>query len=244
MNEIQVLTYNIHKGYSRRSGPTVEALRAELRRHASDLVLLQEVQGLSHSRARQYHDWPVAPQYEYLADSLWPEFAYGRNAVYDDGHHGNAILSRFPIVRWANADLSQSRLEQRGLLHCEIAVPGWPLPLHCINVHLGLLAVWRRQQLAQLRDHIKRLVPAAAPLILAGDFNDWADRARRVLGRDLGLQEVFEETAGQPALSFPARWPLLRLDRIYVRGLRVRSTQIHRGRCSDHLALSAWLGRA
>jgi endonuclease/exonuclease/phosphatase family metal-dependent hydrolase len=243
MDEIHVLTYNIHKGYSR-AGSTVAALREELRRHASDLVLLQEVQGLSHSRARQYRDWPVAPQYEYLADSLWPEFAYGHNAVYDDGHHGNAILSRFPIVRWANADLSQSRLEQRGLLHCEIAIPGWPVPVHCINVHLGLLAIWRRRQLAQLHDHIERLVPDASPLILAGDFNDWTDRARRVMGRILGLEEVFEQTGGRPALSFPARWPLLPLDRIYVRGLHVRATQIHRARCSDHLALSAWLGRA
>ncbi len=40
LNQIHVLTYNIHKGYSRR-GPTVEALREELRRHAADLVLLQ-----------------------------------------------------------------------------------------------------------------------------------------------------------------------------------------------------------
>ena len=59
-------------------------------------------------------------------------------------------------------------------------------------------------------------MPADAPLVVAGDFNDWRGRADDML-QDCGLVEVFRLANGVHARSFPARWPLLRLDRIYVR---------------------------
>lgn len=81
----------------------------------------------------------MVPQYEFLADSLWEGFAYGRNAVYPDGDHGNALLSRFPISRYQNVDISVAGEEKRGMLHCELTVPGYAgTPLHMICVHLGL----------------------------------------------------------------------------------------------------------
>lgn len=247
MTTLDIVTYNIHKGYSRRHGITVHALRDALRGIGGDLVFLQEVQGLSLRRAQRHAHWPASPQYEYLADTLWSEYAYGRNAVYDDGHHGNAILSKFPIAAWSNLDISQSRFEQRGLLHCEIAIPDWPGSLHCINVHLGLFARWRTRQLGALRELIESLVPRAAPLIVAGDFNDWGHHAAHLLPGTLGLQEAFVASQGQPARSFPASRPVLRLDRIYTRGFEVRSTQVHHGprlaELSDHAALSASLRR-
>ena len=245
MNTLKVVTYNIHKGYSRRHGITVHALREALREIGGDLVFLQEVQGLSAKRTQRHPHWPSVPQYEYLADTLWTEFAYGRNAVYDDGHHGNAILSRHPIAAWSNTDISQSRLEQRGLLHCEIAIAGWPEPLHCINVHMGLFAGWRRRQFDALRARIEQSVPPAAPLIVAGDFNDWGLHALHLLPGTLGLDEAFTAVEGRPARSYPARMPLLRLDRIYTRGFRVEAVRVHHGPrvavLSDHAALSATL---
>ena len=60
-----------------------------------------------------------------MADALWPQFAYGRNAVYPHGHHGNAVLSKFPILRYENRDVSISGPEKRALLHCVLDVPGW-----------------------------------------------------------------------------------------------------------------------
>jgi endonuclease/exonuclease/phosphatase family metal-dependent hydrolase len=51
---------------------------------------------------------------------------------------------------------------------------------------------------------------------VAGDFNDWRSRADPEL-KGTGLVEVFRQHDGSHARSFPARWPLLRLDRIYVR---------------------------
>jgi endonuclease/exonuclease/phosphatase family metal-dependent hydrolase len=160
------------------------------------------------------------------------------NAVYQEGHHGNAVVSRHPIPVWENIDVSHHPLEGRGLLHCEIRVEGWKEPLHCINVHLGLWARSRRFQLQWLSERIEAAVPKDAPLIVAGDFNDWHRQASGFLQRELGLREVFEVAEGKPARSFPARMPMLALDRIYVRGLNVGAPW---SRLSDHVALTARL---
>ena len=243
-NTLHIATYNIHKGFSffkRRL--VIHELREHLRVLNADLVFLQEVQGGHARHARRFENWPAQPQYEFLADSIWTDFAYGKNSVYNAGHHGNAILSRFPIAHWDNEDISEHRFESRGLLHCEIDIPGWGEALHCVCVHLGLMANHRSRQLRALQRRIECLVPAAAPLIIAGDFNDWAHHAHSGLARALALKEVFEHTHGRPARSFPAVLPVLRLDRIYVRGFDVKQARVHHGhswaRVSDHAALTA-----
>ncbi len=252
--QLSVATYNIHKGFSfmpllaRR--PVLQALREQLRLLNPDLVFLQEVVGEHTRHAARHPDWPVQSQYEYLADSLWHSHAYGKNAIYDAGHHGNALLSRYPITRWDNEDVSSHRFERRGLLHCEIAIPGWPVPLHAVCVHLALTARGRGLQLERLRQRIERLVPPDAPLIVAGDFNDWywRHRATQQLAHPLNMHEVFELLGGgAPARSYPALLPVLRLDRIYVRGFTVREVRVHHGRrwgrISDHAPLTAQLER-
>jgi len=248
MKTLQLVTYNIHKGFSQfRQRLSLHDLRDRLHGLAPDIVFLQEVIGGHAILQKRHHNWPQAPQYEFLADVLWQDFAYGKNAVYDAGHHGNAILSKFPILKWDNEDISVSRLERRGLLHCEIEMPGWDRRLHCINVHLGLLGHWRGKQLEMLRHRIERLVPREDPLVIAGDFNDWRRKASRQLAVSLGMTEVFEHAHGRPARSYPAMLPLLHLDRIYIRGFKVRLAHAHRdrrwSRISDHVALSALLER-
>jgi endonuclease/exonuclease/phosphatase family metal-dependent hydrolase len=244
IDTLNIATYNIHKGLSffkRRM--VIHELRDHLRALNADLVFLQEVQGLHAHHARRFENWPVQPQCEFLADTIWTDFAYGKNAVYDGGHHGNAILSRFPIVRWDNEDISEHRFENRGMLHCEIAIPDWSGVVHCVCIHLGLTAQHRARQMRALQLRIERLVPRDAPLIVAGDFNDWAHRAKRDLAKSLGLKEVFEHMHGHPARSFPAALPVLRLDRIYVRGFDVKQARVHHGhpwaRISDHAALTS-----
>jgi endonuclease/exonuclease/phosphatase family metal-dependent hydrolase len=241
---LRVVTYNIHKGFSQFNQRMVlHDLREHLRGIQADVVFLQEVVGAHNLHPERYADYPEQSQYEFLADSIWQDFAYGKNAVYPAGHHGNAILSRFPIASWENEDISAHRFEQRGLLHCAIQVPGWREPLHCVCVHFGLFARGRRKQLAALRDRIKREVQPHAPLVIAGDFNDWRGEACDVLTRELHLTEAFGATHGMPAKSFPAALPLFRLDRIYVRGLQVKNAQVYAGRpwskISDHAALTA-----
>jgi endonuclease/exonuclease/phosphatase family metal-dependent hydrolase len=248
IDTLHVATYNIHKGFSNfNRRMVVHELRERLRQLGADLVFLQEVQGDHQRHAQRFPNWPEEPQYEFLADSVWQDFAYGRNAVYDLGHHGNAVLSRYPIIRWDNEDVSAHSLESRGLLHCEVALPSWRSPLHCVCVHLGLTASGRRRQLMALKRRIDAMVPPDAPLIVAGDFNDWRLHARALLARPLHLTEVFELMRGLPARSFPALLPVFRLDRIYVRGFRVSRAHVHHGpvwgRISDHAALTTTLER-
>jgi endonuclease/exonuclease/phosphatase family metal-dependent hydrolase len=220
-------------------------LREQLRGIAPDIVFLQEVQGAHGSHAERHADWPAESQAEFLADSIWQDYAYGKNAVYPEGHHGNAILSRFPIISWQNIDVSAHRFEQRGMLHCVIDMPDQEKPLHCICVHMGLFAKGRRKQVHALRDHVRHQVPADEPLIIAGDYNDWRAEACHVLKRELHLKEAFEQMHGKPARSYPSSMPVLHLDRIYTRGLNVTSAHVHAGqpwsKISDHAPLSAVL---
>jgi endonuclease/exonuclease/phosphatase family metal-dependent hydrolase len=245
--DLTVVTYNIHKGFSalgRRL--VVHEIRERLQALEPDVVFLQEVQGVHHRHSHRHDTWPAGGQHEFLAHE-GAHTVYGMNAVYQDGHHGNAIVSRYPILRSENLDISHHALESRGLLHCELEVPGWDVPLHCINVHLGLWARSRRLQLGWLRDRILEAVPVDAPLVVAGDFNDWRGIATALLERELGLAEVFHRALGRHARSFPARLPVLSLDRIYVRGLHVGSARrLSEGawsRLSDHVALAATLRR-
>ena len=243
---LHVATYNIHKGFSQFNRRLmIHELRDHLRVLDADIIFLQEVQGQHHRHAARFEEWPDEPQYEFLADEIWNDYAYGRNAVYDHGHHGNAILSRYPILRAENEDISTHNLENRGMLHCEMEIPGFGQPLHCVCVHLSLHERGRRHQVGALIERIHREVPERAPLVVAGDFNDWRNLAGRRLAEALGLSEALADHWGRPARSFPSAFPLLRLDRIYVRGFRVGRTEAHRGRAwarlSDHAALSAHL---
>jgi endonuclease/exonuclease/phosphatase family metal-dependent hydrolase len=241
---LTISTWNIHKGFSQfNRRMVVHDLRERLRELGSDIVFLQEVQGQHLCHAARHADWPAAPQHEFLAEGVWGSHAYGRNMVYDHGHHGNAILSRYPIVSSHNQDITHLRFEKRGLLHCAVAVPGLAAPLHCVCAHLSLFGRSRRRQFDDLARFIESALPHDAPLLIAGDFNDWRNRAHELLAARLGLAEVFAGDDARPSRSYPAGLPLFRLDRIYARGLNVESRTLHHGPpwsgISDHAALSA-----
>jgi endonuclease/exonuclease/phosphatase family metal-dependent hydrolase len=247
---LHIATYNIHKGFSQfNRRMVVHELRERLHDLDPDIVFLQEVQGLHLGHAERHETWPEVPQHEFLAGNVWQNIAYGRNVIYDHGHHGNAILSRFPIIAAVNQDVTHLRFERRGLLHCAIEVPGMARHLHCVCVHLSLFGRSRRRQLDALAARLEAIVPTGAPLIVAGDFNDWRNRAHDLLAERLGLIEVFTTGAGdettQPSRSFPSALPVLRLDRIYARGFSTERTEVHFGppwsNISDHAALSARL---
>jgi len=238
-HSLRLLTVNIHKGYNAFNRRFVlHELREAVRAQGSDLVFLQEVEGAT-SRACAV---TVGAQYEFLADAIWPGHAYGRNVVAEGQDHGNALLSRLPVLRSQNHDVSVPGAEPRGLLHCVLAGPGGAPELHVMCVHLGLSEAHRRHQLARLCQTVQRVVPPDAPLVIAGDFNDWRLRADALLAA-CELHEVFRRALGQHARSFPARWPLLRLDRIYVRGVvGARPLAMPRrpwSRLSDHAPLAA-----
>jgi endonuclease/exonuclease/phosphatase family metal-dependent hydrolase len=246
---LHVSTYNIHKGFSQfNRRMMIHELRDHLRLLDSDIIFLQEVLGQNRRHAARFEDWPDEPQYEFLADQVWNDYAYGRNAVYDHGHHGNAILSRYPFVSFENQDVSDHRFERRGLLHCVVSVPGWRRNLHLVCVHLSLHERGRSRQLEAISGRLEELASRDVPIIIAGDFNDWRHRATAILERRLGMTEVSVAHHGRPVATYPSVMPLLRLDRIYVRGFRVNASKVHKGKpwsmLSDHLAVSAELERS
>jgi endonuclease/exonuclease/phosphatase family metal-dependent hydrolase len=219
---VRVLTVNTHKGFTPLNRRFIlHELREAVRSVSADIVFLQEVLGTHVRHPERFANWPQAPHYEFLADSMWSDFAYGRNSVYPHGHHGNAVLSKFPISRYQNHDVSIERSkEKRGLLHCVLTVPHSRTEVHVVCVHLGLRESHRRHQLQLLCELVELEVPRDAPLVIAGDFNDWRLRAHEVLQRCGGLREIYVDAHGHAARTFPARWPVLRLDRIYVRNAR------------------------
>lgn len=207
-----------------------------------DLIFLQEVLGEHRIHQEKVEEWPNQSQFEFLADEIWPHYAYGKNAVYQSGHHGNAILSKYPIIEWENIDISTNRVEKRGLLHAVIDILPKKQRLHAICVHLGLLEAERLKQIQKICDRIDSHVPHHEPLILAGDFNDWRIRASKIFEKKLEAREAFLTLHGTHARTFPSWLPALQLDRIYFRGL-----EAHRANCllgkrwsklSDHIALT------
>jgi endonuclease/exonuclease/phosphatase family metal-dependent hydrolase len=237
-NALTVLTVNIHKGFdlfNRRF--VLKDLREAVRNESADVVFLQEVHGSHAMHATRFVDWPKVSHYEFLADTVWKDFAYGRNAVYPAGDHGNALLSKFPIVHHANHDVSVGRgSEPRGMLHCTLALPPPWHTLHAVCVHLGLSERHRNEQLRLLCDLINDAVPQDAPLVVAGDFNDWRMKAHPMLERCAGLREAFVQAGGRAARTFPARWPLLPLDRIYTRHARALRPRVLGSRPWSHLS--------
>jgi endonuclease/exonuclease/phosphatase family metal-dependent hydrolase len=217
---LKVLTVNTHKGFTAFNRRFIlHELRDAIRATEADIVFLQEVLGAHNRHASKLARWPATSQYEFLADTIWGDFAYGRNAVYPYGHHGNALLSKFPIERYDNVDISIGKHEKRGLLHSVLNLPGSHQQIHTICVHMGLHERHRTDQLRYLCRLIDQEVPAGAPLIVAGDFNDWRLRGQHTLTGSCGLTEVFHENLGRVARTFPARFPVLRLDRVYVRNI-------------------------
>ncbi|RXZ36270.1 endonuclease [Oxalobacteraceae bacterium CAVE-383] len=254
--KLRIATYNIHKGVtSFGARPRIHALKTALNKLDADILFLQEVQGRDDQLAIKHAaHWPAQPQHDFLAGDSH-QAAYGMNAVYDHGHHGNALLSRFPIASSANHDVSDHAYESRGILHCVVQLQG--AQVHCYVVHLGLFGGSRLRQAAALVEAVRSSAPPDAPVIIAGDFNDWGNRLGGLLRARLAVTEVFDErlslrravysalrrlTGRAPkvpaARTFPAALPMLSLDRIYVRRLRVESAEVLHGalwaKLSDH----------
>lgn len=238
----QVLSYNIHKGFNLgNSNFVLGEIRERLREISPDLVFLQEVLGHHTSEKSQINAWPNQRQFEFLADEIWHHYAYGMNALYSCGHHGNAILSKFPIEEHSNIDLTVNQMEKRGVLWSKVQDPASGLVIYVFCMHLNLFENDRLLQAKLVCDEVVRQVPAEAPVIIAGDFNDWRRSVSQVFHKRLGLQEAFVALHGAEARTFPAPFPLMRLDRIYYRGLQPVRAEVLRGpqwrTLSDHLPL-------
>jgi endonuclease/exonuclease/phosphatase family metal-dependent hydrolase len=156
--------------------------------------------------------------------------------------YGNAVLSRLPIEATRTYDLSVPGREPRCALRADVALRPPGGRAHVFSVHLGLGLRERRRQAAQLLSaDVLRDAALAHPLVLVGDFNSLSRRSAvpRWLRREL-LDCAL--AAGDAGPTFPARFPLLRLDHVYVSAaFAVRRAEVVRTplarRASDHLPL-------
>lgn len=257
-NTIRLMSFNIHKGFgSFNRSFNLPLLREAIRNTDVDIVCLQEVLG-EHAQWAVKHaeHWPENSQYEYLADSIWQEYAYGKNAVYPNGHHGNAVLSKHAIAHWENHDISLSGIEQRGVLCVELplgrvestqapeeGLSNSPASLFVLCTHLSLREPHRQEQIRKIFSIIETL-PPDAPLVLAGDFNDWRTKAHP-LCEAFGLVEANQHIHQSLAKTFPALCPVLRLDRIYTRNVKIVNAEVlsdrHWSKLSDHRPVLAEL---
>ncbi|TWT41005.1 Endonuclease/Exonuclease/phosphatase family protein [Phycisphaerae bacterium RAS1] len=235
----RLMTYNIHKaiGVDRKFAP--ERIVAVLEEHDADIVLLQEVDR-GHPRSDHLD----------LASYLGRELKYhyravGMNVVMKTGRYGNATLSRFPIGRQRNIDLTIGGRKRRGAQHTRIHLTDAARRhyyLDVFNVHLSLLAGLRRTQVQRLLT-----CPDMAALdesdacVVAGDTNDW----RGLLRRQLAPAGFSCATTRRPGSkwairSYPSFAPTGGLDRVFCRG-PLQRLSAHAGRsrvarvASDHL---------
>lgn len=223
---LRVATYNIHAcvGGDRRYDP--DRVLSVLREIDADILALQEVGG------RFVGD---VEQVRYFEEALGMGMVYGPNLIRRKAQFGNALFVRGRVLRSDLVNLSVIRVEPRGAIDAVVEVKG-----HVVRVlatHLGLLRRERRAQIACLAE---RLAQVHHPLtLLLGDFNifGWERAALTRIGAPPRLPRL---------RSFPARRPLVSLDRIWaIPNDRILETRLHRSRtsrtASDHLPLVAGL---
>ncbi|CDL64866.1 Endonuclease/Exonuclease/phosphatase family protein [Klebsiella pneumoniae IS39] len=95
---LNVLTINTHKGFTAFNRRFIlPELRDAVRSVSADIVCLQEVMGAHEVHPLHIENWPDTTHYEFLADTMWSDYAYGRNAVYPEGHHATPCCRAFPL---------------------------------------------------------------------------------------------------------------------------------------------------
>ena len=237
--KLRVLTYNIHRaiGIDRRFRP--ERIVEILRHHDPDIALLQEVDdGAPRSRELDLA-WELAEA------AGFAYYAVGHNVSLRKGRYGNATLSRYPILRERNIDLTDGTKKRRGCQHTQIALPsetGKSHTLDVFNLHLGLSSRERERQVGLLvRSKEFQLVDREAPCLVGGDFNDWRARVRPIFTEGLFYRCATDLKSGDRSIrTYPAFSPTGGLDKIFFRGpIRLEAARTCRLRisrvASDHL---------
>ncbi|MBX6363086.1 MAG: endonuclease/exonuclease/phosphatase family protein [Gemmatimonadetes bacterium] len=239
---IRVLSYNIHAGKDAEQRPALERVAALIDSARADVALLQEVD----RGTRRSGGVDQVAELERLT-GRHAAFAASLEA-YDGGQYGIAILSRFPIVEAETVPLPvqppQSRSgdshEPRVGLHVTLDAPGGRL--HVVTTHLDASGpgTYRRQELVEVLAHLRRHVPAEAPLVFGGDLNadSTSDEAAAV---SLALRDAWAECGRGEGGTFPASAPRKRIDYVFFRGGRCLDARVLASQASDHRPLAVTL---
>ena len=214
---LRIASYNVHGCVGTDGRKDAARIAEVIRELECDTVGLQEV------------DYRL----DYIAGRLGMQVVPGLTLVRHDGPFGNALLTRRKILEVRRLALGYGRREPRNALDVDLEVSG--THVRVIVTHLGLFAPERRWQVRQLIELVRE---TEERLIVLGDINEWFPFSRplRWFNRLLG-RSVVER-------SFPSRWPLLALDRVWVRPRpALLALKAHRSpmaeRASDHLPVKA-----
>jgi endonuclease/exonuclease/phosphatase family metal-dependent hydrolase len=200
---LTVASYNIHGGTGSDGVRSLERIARVVRALRADIVALQEVSG----GGPQGSPGDAADEMGRLTGM---QVIRGFTMKRGGGDYGNLLLSRFAPSNVVQMDLAVRGREPRGALDVSFFISG--ARVRVIATHLGLLPGERRTQAKLLIEHVRTGAAGdEAATLLMGDINEWW-----ALGRPLRwLHRCFEGRA-HGGRTFPARWPLLALDRIWV----------------------------
>lgn len=221
---LTVATYNIHGAVGSDGRYAPDRIIDVLHELQADLIALQEV-----PLGGTQTDNVLA----IVAEATGYESAEGAASNTPERRYGNAVLSRYPILSTRAIDLSFGSREPRGALDADVECDGDLLRV--VATHLGLRPAERRHQIRRLLDVFDT---EEMPVILLGDINEWF-----MWGRSLRLLVSHFQAVPAPA-TFPSRWPVFALDRIWIRPrhrlvhVEVHNTPLARV-ASDHLPLIA-----
>jgi endonuclease/exonuclease/phosphatase family metal-dependent hydrolase len=224
---ITVATYNIHRclGTDRQRNPErVGEVIAEL---GVDLVGIQEIDG----RRQRRHS---TEQLAHLARATGTNAARGGLMHGPKGEMATALLTRHPIRNLRPLNLNPADRDPRGAVDADVEIGG--VLVRVIVAHLGLRVAERQRQVVELCRVLGER--PQDPVVIMGDFNEWHLHRSTLMP----LDERFG--AATPVPSFPSRFPMLSLDRIWAGpGAAIEAVRVHRTplarRASDHLPVRA-----
>ncbi len=236
----RILTYNVHSCRGTDGVLSPERIAAVIAAARPDIVALQELD-VGRVRTRGLD------QAHSIARELGMNFHFHPALRVEEESYGDAILSTLPLRLVKAGPLPglthRPLLEPRGALWVAVEL-GEGTVLQVINTHLGLAPSERLAQVAALLGEGWLGHPACRgqPAVLLGDFNA-VPRSGAYRRLAAGLRDAQCAQPGQrPRPTFPSRWPLLRIDHVFLgEGVEAQSAEVRRGPlerlASDHLPL-------
>jgi endonuclease/exonuclease/phosphatase family metal-dependent hydrolase len=216
---LRIASYNVHSCCGTDGKKDAQRIVRVIEECGVDTVGLQEV------------DYRL----DYIAHKLGMQAIPGLTLARHDGPFGNALLTRRKVLAVRRLGFTYSRREPRNALDVEIEVAGEPVRV--IVTHLGLWPAERRYQVKKILEMI-RTTPTCERVVVLGDINEWLPYGRPLRW----MHALFGRSPAER--SFPSRWPLVALDRVWVRprhaliALKAHRTPLAQ-RASDHLPVKA-----